>query len=156
MSSANEVRSHISWIGIGSGVAAALLAIYAVLGDPRTGPEQTEQARTLPYVVVFALVFAAAVFMFLVPWAARATNHTRRPTIVGFVCSLLSLLLLLPAVWSGLPIILGGAGFALGQVGREHASTTGQRVFALITVVIGVLSVLGSVAITLLDHFMII
>jgi hypothetical protein len=54
------------------------------------------------------------------------------------VCGIIGLLLL-PAFWSGLPIVLGAAGYVLGQAGRDGRQTTGG--LALGAIVVGIAAI---------------
>jgi len=141
------------WLtGGASALLAAALAAYAVLvGTPPTDPiHAQEQRASLPYVIGFALVFAVIIFGFLVPWALRS-RPAPRPLRVGLICSLLGLLIVPPAFWSGLPVILGVAGATLGQVGRARAQTARQRVLALAAIGVGSVAAVCCIAITILE-----
>ncbi len=137
-------------IGIASAIGAAALAAYAVLGGPEPDPDQV---RTLPYVVGFALVMAGIVFGLVVPWAEKRSQapRTNRPAKAGLVASILGLLTVV-AFWSGLPVILGGAGVALGLAGRERAAEAGRRRLAVAAIIVGALAVLLGVGSTVWDQ----
>ncbi len=137
-------------IGIASAIGAAALAAYAVLGGPESNPDQV---RTLPYVVGFALVMAGIVFGLVVPWAEKRSQapRTNRPAKAGLVVSILGLLTVV-AFWSGLPVILGGAGVALGLAGRERAAEAGRRRLAVAAIIVGALAVLLGVGSTVWDQ----
>ncbi|MDP9382208.1 MAG: hypothetical protein M3Q29_19110 [Chloroflexota bacterium] len=55
------------------------------------------------------------------------------------------------AFWSGLPIILGGAGVALGMAGQERAAEAGRGRLAMAAVIVGALAVLLGVGSTIWD-----
>lgn len=151
MMSATVPQSRFWIFGGTSALIAAGLAMYAVLvGNIADPAHAQEQRATLPYVIGFAVVFAAIIFGLLAPWALRST-HARRPSITALVCSVLGLLLLLPAFWSGLPVILGAAGIALGQVGRARAQTGGTRTTALAALVIGAVAGILCIVITVVE-----
>ena len=137
-------------IGVTSALGAAALAAYAVLGGASRNPDQV---RTLPYVVIFALVIAALVFGLVVPWAEKRAEGRRsnRPAMAGLVCGVLGLLTVV-AFWSGLPIILGGAGVALGLAGRERAAEAGRGGVAGAAVGIGIVAIVLSIGSTVWDH----
>ncbi len=136
-------------IGIASAIGAAALAAYATLGGAEPNPDQV---RTLPYVIGFTLVMAGIMFGLVVPWAERRSQalRTNRPAKAGLVTSLLGLLTIV-AFWSGLPVILGGAGVALGMAGQERAAEAGRRRLALAAIIVGALAVLLGVGITIWD-----
>lgn len=153
MMSATVPQSRFWILGGASALIASALAAYAVLvGNIADPVHAQEQKATLPYVIGFAVVFAAIIFGLLVPWALRST-HAQRSSITALVCSLLGLLMLLPAFWSGLPVILGAAGIALGQVGHARAQTSGTRTTALAALVIGALAGVLCIAITVAEKF---
>ncbi len=153
MMAATDPQSRLWLVGGASALIASGLAAYAVLVGKVADPVHAqEQVATLPYVIGFAVVFAAIIFGLVVPWALRS-NHAKRPSSAGLVCGLLGLLLLPPAFWSGLPVILGSAGAALGQVGRARAQTGGQRMTAGAALVIGGLAAALCIAITVLEKF---
>lgn len=114
-------------MGIVSTIVAVLVAILSVILPPII----PDQLSTLPIVLVVLLVVAAALFFFAVPRAAGSN----RPAVLGLVFGILGLLLL-PAFWSGLPIVLGAAGALLG---REARATGGG--LALAAVIVGVAAV---------------
>ncbi len=136
-------------IGIASAIGAAALAAYATLGGAEPNPDQV---RTLPYVIGFTLVMAGIMFGLVVPWAERRPQalRTNRPAKAGLVTSFLGLLTIV-AFWSGLPVILGGAGVALGMAGQERAAEAGRRRLALAAIIVGALAVLLGVGITIWD-----
>ncbi len=136
-------------IGITSALGAAALAAYAVLGGPERKPDQVE---TLPYVIGFTLVIAAIVFGLVVPWAEKRSQvrQSNRPAKAGLVSSVLAVLTIV-AFWSGLPIVLGGAGVALGMAGQEHAAQ-GGRTLARSAVLVGLAAVVFSIVSTVWDH----
>lgn len=74
----------------------------------------------------------------------------RRPSAGGtaLALSIPGLVLLLPAFWSGLPLVLGVGGMVLGNHGRSAPSGAGKSIAAL---VLGALTVLGYFAIYIGD-----
>jgi hypothetical protein len=132
-------------IGIVSTLIAVFVAIFAVVGTP----EQAQQLGTLPIVVVTLLVIGAAIFLLGVPLAARSGH----PAMVGFVSGLLGLVLVVPAYWSGLPIVLGTAGVLLGQAGRGRGVAVGGIPVALWAIVVGATAVILDLLIFLVDRF---
>ena len=140
------MTQRIGLVGIVSTIVAVLLAIFSVVLPPVV----PGQLATLPFVIIVLLVVAAAIFWLVVPRAARSD----RPGLVGFVGSFLGLLLVLPAFWSGLPIVLGTGGALLGQVARDRAGATGRRgglgIWAL---VIGIVALILDLIIFWVDRF---
>ena len=110
------------WIGLVLAVVAALLAIFAVYGDSTAPQSQKDSLNT---VVPFVLVVAAILFGLLIPWAKK-----RSPAMTGLIISILGFLSL-AAFWSGLPIVLGGAGATLGLSSRESVAGRGKATAAI-------------------------
>ena len=134
-------------VGIASTLAAAALAVYAVLGGPNV---QQHQVDTLPYVIGFVVVIAAIVFGLVVPWA-KQRGQGNRPATVGLISSVFGLLTIV-AFWSGLPLILGGAGIALGLEGQDRSATAGRPGLARTAMIVGALAVVLSVGSIVIDH----
>ena len=76
--------------------------------------------------------------VFIVPREARSDH----PAVPGLACSIIGLLLVAPAFWSGLPIVLGAAGSALGQAGRVGGRTAGAIGVGIVAVVLDLLILL--------------
>jgi hypothetical protein len=125
------------WIGLFTGVVAVGMAIYAVYGDSHA--DQT-QKDSLWQIAALILVVTALVFGLLLPWAAK-----RWPENAGLIVSILGFLTV-AAFWSGLPIVLGGAGATLGMVGRERVA--GKTGLATAAVAVGVIAVVLGIGIT--------
>jgi hypothetical protein len=87
------------------------------------------------------------VFFLVVPRGVRSN----RPAMPGLGCSIMGLLLVFPAFWSGLPIILGAAGFVLGQAGRGSRRAAGGW-YALGAIVVGIAAVVLNLLALLLDR----
>ena len=130
-------------IGIVSTIVAVVVAILSVV----LPPVRPDQLRALPIVVVVLLVIAAIVFFLIVPRGERSN----RPAVPGLACSIIGLLLVLPAFWSGLPIVLGAAGFVLGQAGRGSRRATGGW-YALGAIVVGIAAIILNLLALLLDR----
>ncbi len=133
-------------IGVMAVSVAVLMAVFSVVG----GENQDEQLGTLWFTVPFAIIAGALVFAWLVPWAKRtAPAGANRPVRTGLVMSVLGLLSIV-AFWSGLPVILGAGGVALGQTRREDA-TAGHGGISLAAVALGALAVAGGIAVVAFD-----
>ena len=124
-------------IGLVTAVVAVLMVIYAVYGDSSSDQSQKD---SLWQIVVLVLIVSALVFGLLLPWAAK-----RWPARAGLVVSILGFLSV-AAFWSGLPIVLGGAGATLGLVGRERVA--GTRGLASVAIAVGVVAAVLGIAVT--------
>jgi hypothetical protein len=89
-------------------------------------------------------VATALVFGLVVPRALR--TESAGGTALGLAIP--ALVLLLPAFWSGLPLVLGVAGLLVGSAGRRASSGAGKCIAA---VVLGTLAAVGYVAIYISD-----
>lgn len=132
-SDTGTVRRATPLLGAGTFL---LSSVWTVLGAHDT--------REIVVVLAAAAIITAAVYGFLMPRALT------RPSAGGTALTLsaVAVVLTLPAFWSGLPLILGVAGAALGYAGRNAGSGTGRSVTAI---VLGALAVLGYLAIYLVD-----
>ena len=127
------MNREISTFGVVSTIVAVLVTILSVV----LPPVRPDQLSSLPIVVVVLLVVATLLFFFVVPRAARSN----RPAVAGLICGIVGLLLL-PAFWSGLSIVLGAAGVLLGRTGQTRGR--GLSLAAIITGTgAAVLSILG-------------
>ncbi len=121
----------------GIGVASALVAAAGTAYGAHTWGELG--------VVWGAIVLATAlVFGLVVPRALR--KESAGGTALGL--SIPALVLLVPAFWSGLPLVLGVAGFVVGNAGRKAPSGAGKCIAA---VVLGALAAVGYLAIYVSD-----
>lgn len=100
------------------------------------GAHGVAEAVVLP--VLLALV-TAGIYGWLVPSRLR-TGRVGTPALV---LSVVALLLILPAFWSGLPMVLGAAGAVLGHAGRGAGTGGGRSIAA---VVVGALAVVAYLA----------
>ena len=125
------------WIGLVTGVVAVGMAVYAVYGDSHA---EQSQKDSLWQVAALILVVTALVFGLLLPWAAK-----RWPEKAGLIVSILGFLTV-AAFWSGLPIVLGGAGATLGMAGRERVA--GKTGLATAAIAVGVVAAILGIGIT--------
>lgn len=95
-------------------------------------------------VLVVEVVAAAVLFGLVVPRGLRRESAGRTACVLGA----LGLLLLVPAFWSGLPLLLGAAAALLGFAGRRAARGSGPAIAGL---VLGLLTVVGYAAIYAVD-----
>ena len=122
-------------------VPAALttFAVAAVLSV--TGAHTT--AEWVVEVVVEAVV-TALVFGLIVARGLRQSAGGR-----GLALGILGLLLVVPAFWTGLPLLLGTGSALLGSAGRRASTGSAKATAAL---VVGVLAVVAYAAIYVLDY----
>ena len=129
--------STTSRTAAGIGIASCLLATAAAAFGANDWAE-------LLIVVVVLFVTTALVYGLVVPRALR--KDSAGGTALGL--SIPALVLLLPAFWSGLPLVLGLAGALLGGAGR-HAPTGSRKCIAAIA--LGTLAAIGYLAIYISD-----
>jgi hypothetical protein len=79
------------------------------------------------------------------------SRRSNRPEVPGLVCSIVGLSLVWVAFWSGLPIVLGAAGSALGQAGRGGRQTKGGGL-ALGAIVVGLAAIVLNLLILSFDR----
>lgn len=96
--------------------------------------------------VVWGVIAAATLLVFglVVPRALR--RESAGGTALGL--SIPALVLLIPAYWSGLPLVLGVAGLVVGNAGRKTPTGAGKCIAA---VALGTLAAVGYVAIYVSD-----
>lgn len=119
------------------GVASGLLATaWTVYGAHHWGE--------IAIVLGILAVATPLVFGLFVPRALR--KESAGGTALGL--SIPAVLVLIPAFWSGLPLVLGVAGLVVGNAGRRAPTGANKCIAA---VVLGALAALGYVAIYLFD-----
>jgi hypothetical protein len=118
----------------------ALTALVAVAGTVVGAHDWTEVA----VVVAVILATTALVYGLVVPRALRKESAGGS----SLALSVPALLLLVPAFWSGLPLVLGVAGALVGNAGRSARSGAGQSIAGL---VLGALASVGYIAIYVSD-----
>ena len=121
-------RRAIVPVGVGS---FAVAAFWIGMGAHDVGE--------IVSMVALSAAVAGGVFGFVLPRAMREESAPGR----ALTLSVLGLLLIVPAFWSGLPMVLGSAGALLGYAGRNARSGAKGSVTAL---VIGLLAVAGYLA----------
>ena len=121
----------------GIGVASCLVAVVGTAFGAHDWAELLVVAGIL--VITTGLVFGL-----VVPRALR--KDSAGGTALGL--SIPALLLLLPAFWSGLPLVLGVAGALVGSAGRRAPTGAGK---CIVAVVLGTLAAVGYVAIYMSD-----
>jgi hypothetical protein len=117
--------SRETWIGAG----ATALAVAAMAVDHLWDEDGGFSADPAAFFLSCGLSLALGFYVFgrLVP---RGRADGRRAATLGFVCSALGALGLFATLWLGLPFVLGGAGIALGVIGRrgERARLTAAAI----------------------------
>lgn len=133
-SSAPSAPGHTAWVGVAAAVGGSALAAYSAYGDPHT---KSNQESAVPFLVGLSLLVAVLTFALVVPRMARvgASRFWTMGTAV------LALALTPVAFWSGVPLVLG---VASGLGGRRASSRA--------TVVLGAVSIVGSVAMAVLGN----
>jgi CBS domain containing-hemolysin-like protein len=122
MTATSSIRRTSAIVGV---LTYAVGAAFSVLN--------TNGVREAVIVLVVAAVVGAVVFGWLVP---RGMTTGAPGAAVGL--SAVAVLLLLPAFWSMLPLLLGVAGAMLGRACVEHAPKRSYAAIAL-----GAISVVG-------------
>ena len=130
------VRRAIVPVGVGS---FAVAAFWIAMGAHDVGE--------IVSMVALSAVVAGGVFGLVLPRAMREESAPRR----ALTLAILGLLLIVPAFWSGLPMVLGSAGALLGYAGRNATSGAKGSVTAF---VIGLLAVVGYLTTYVGDQFL--
>lgn len=120
-----------------AGLAATAVAAAGTLYGAHDWTEVTVTLTVLG-------IASAVVFGYVLPRTLRKDS----PGGTALALSIPAVLLLLPAFWSGLPMVLGVAGAMVGYAGRNAPSGSGRSITALI---LGALAVLGYLAIYIGD-----
>ena len=127
------------------GVTACVVAIIAMVVDHWLGDESgIDDPAAFFASTACCLLVAAVLFGRLIPTTKRHPERAERAARQGVVCSVLGLITL-PAIFLGFPVVLGGAGIALGLIGRDGR----HRALATVAIVIGALPVLAGLAYTI-------
>jgi hypothetical protein len=120
-------------------VAAASFLVAAFFDVARAN-RATEALVT----VAGGLVVVCLLHVFVVAPGLRRESAGGRALVLG----VLAVLLIVPAFWSGLPMILGAGAALLGYAGRRAANGSGQATAAF---VLGTLAMIGYVALYVID-----
>lgn len=134
------------------GVISMALVLIVVVVSALTGPGE-QGAGDLIFTAGVAVIAGGIVFGLVVPWAKNAAGARAegRPARAGFVMSILGFLTVV-AFWSGLPVILGAGGAALGQVGRERAVTAGRGGLSMAAIIVGVIAAILGLSFVVLER----
>jgi hypothetical protein len=110
------------------GAGSLLVAILALALDNLILLQPDEPPR-VPRFLVLTLIcaaIAAAIYLYVIPRAARATGPSNRLSQAGFVAGLTALAAVI-VYWTALPFLLGAGGFVLGSLGEERARRDMER-----------------------------
>jgi len=130
-------RGRFSPLAIGTVLGAIAFTALGVFGDGSTGADHDPgQFLAMSSVILVAAVVVLGV---VVPrWENKPTAAG-----VGLGLSIAGLLLVAPAFWSGLPVVLATGGLMLGGAARRK----GRGGVATAAIVLGTLALVGYVAI---------
>lgn len=128
-------RRAIVPVGVGS---FAIAAFWIGMGAHDVGE--------IVSMIALSAVVAGGVFGLVLPRALREESAPRR----ALTLAVLGLLLVVPAFWSGLPMVLGSAGALLGYAGRNAVQGAKGCITAA---VIGALAVIGYLSTYVGDQF---
>lgn len=109
---------------MGAVVLAVLLLAIDNLID-RLIDEDPAVGRFL-LLTALCLAAAAAIFLYALPAARRATGQANRLSQFGFVIGLLALVSII-VFFTALPIVLGAGAYVLGRLGEEAAAEREER-----------------------------
>jgi hypothetical protein len=128
-----RIPHRVRWLAAAVFATTTALTLYGAHGR-----------YEIPIVMTGIVLSVIGVYGFLLPrkLAQPGAGST------ALILSIIAALLLVPAFWSGLPLILGAAGVLLGYAGRRALSGAGRSIAA---VLIGLLVSIGYVAIYVLD-----
>lgn len=126
-------------MGSSSGALAGTAASSAALAAAGTLYGANDWAE-IGIVLGAIAVTTLLIFGFVVPRALRKESAGG----AALTLSILAVLLVLPAFWSGLPLVLGTAGLVVGNAGRRASTGAGPCIAAT---VLGALAVVGHLAI---------
>jgi hypothetical protein len=124
----DRARHAVVPVAVGSFLVAAFLDLA-----------RADSAREALSMVAFGLVVVGLLYPLVVVRGLRAADASGRALALG----ILAVLLIVPAFWSGLPMILGAAAALLGYAGRRAETGSGKATAAF---VLGVLGMVGYVA----------
>jgi hypothetical protein len=110
------------------GAGSLLVAILALLLDNLILLEPDQPPRVIPFLVLSLIcaVVMAAIYLYVIPRAERATGPSNRLSQSGFVAGLAALAFVI-VYWTALPFVLGAGGFVLGSLGEERARRDMKR-----------------------------
>lgn len=131
-STATTERSRARHAVVPVAIASFLVAAFFDLA-------RADSAGEALSMVALDLLVVGLVYPLVVVRGLRADHAGGRALALGIV----GVLLIVPAAWSGLPMILGAAAALLGYAGRRAATGSGKATAAF---VLGILGVVGYLA----------
>jgi hypothetical protein len=131
-SSPTTERGRARWAVVPVAVTSFLGAAFFDLARADSGAEALSM-------VVLGLLVVGLIYPLVVVPGLRKESAAGRALVLGIV----GVLLIVPAFWSGLPMILGAAAALLGYAGRRAGTGSGKATAAF---VLGTLSMVGYVA----------
>ena len=110
------------------GAGSLLVAILALLLDNMILRAPDEKPEVIGFIVLALIcaAVAAAIYLYVIPRAERATGPSNRLSQAGFVAGLTALAFVI-VYWTALPFVLGAGGFVLGSLGEERARREIER-----------------------------
>jgi hypothetical protein len=138
-------RARAARVGGVVTILAMALVVYGTYGDPQASDSQKSG---MPSVLVGVVVVALIVFGLLAPAALRAVEAGResgpRWALTLGVVAVVSLVVF----WSGLPLLVGGAGALVAKAGRERVATRAYSwAFGL-----GLFGAIAAIAVTIVGN----
>lgn len=132
-------RDRTSSIAVPAGIATVLTSsVFTYLGA-----HTWEESASM---IALATLAAVLMYGFVVPRAFEKPSAPR----TAMTLSVIATVLLLPAFWTGLPLVIGVAGALVGFAGRNAPKGSGLSIAAML---VGVLTVIGYVTIYIVDGF---
>jgi hypothetical protein len=134
----------------GLGLAILAAAATAIYGSYGGASPSTSQEHAVPFIIGADIVVALLTFGLLVPWAARRVNRAAGWSLVLSVVGLIAIPI---AFWSGVVIVTAGAGALLGAYARRMATDAGQSsALARSATIVGVIALITSTALLVLGN----
>lgn len=130
------IRRGITPLAVSVLAASTALTFY--------GAHQIREAVVVTVIIAATVV---GVYGFLLP---RKLSHDSAGG-TALTLSVLAALLIMPAFWSGLPLVLGAAGAALGYAGRSAPSGSGKSVAAFVIGLLASISYFATYALEALN-----
>ena len=128
-------------------IGAAATAIYGSYGGPSPS---TSQEHAVPFIVGADIVIALLAYGLLAPWAARRVS---RAAGCGLALSVVGLIAIPIAFWSGVVVVIAGVGAVLGVYARRLAADAGRSTaLARSATIVGVIALIASTALLVLGN----
>jgi hypothetical protein len=121
-----------------AGISALAVALFFTIARADSNAERISMSA-------LEIVASALLFGLVVPRALRRESAGGRGLAIGVI----AVLLVVPAFWSGLPMLLGACAALIGYAGKRADTGSGK---AMASLVLGLLAVIGYVAFYVLDY----